>query len=85
VESSQPALQESLRREHRLLRVRLAGWILIGSWQALMLLAEFAPIDLMSRGARVAGLAIGLVGTMMIAWGYARLMRLSHERLGESH
>jgi len=76
---------EGFAREHRWVRVRLAGWILLGLWQAASLVNEFAPLMLNTRAARVLMDVSGLAGLVLVAWGFERIVAESHRRQGEMH
>ena len=75
----------SFARDHRWVRWRLVGWALIGAWQALLLASEFVELDVMSRGARIAGGFLGLVGLLLVAVGFERIVAEAHRRAGERH
>lgn len=64
--------------EHRYVDIRLLGWTLIGLWQVLSLASEFVPLDLESRAMRITGKAMGLMGLVLVAWGFERLFALKH-------
>lgn len=75
---------EWLRRlELRYVRLRLLGWVFIGAWQVLGLASEFWPIDLESDAMRITGRVLGLLGLVLVAWGFERLTKLSR-RLREA-
>jgi hypothetical protein len=76
-------LRASLARDHLWVRVRLLGWSLIGLWQAAGLLALFVPLDLDGRPVRIAAAACGLLGTVLVAAGFERIVAEGHRRLGE--
>lgn len=68
---------------HRLIRLRLVGWVFVGMWQALSLLSEFVPlVDLESRPVRIAGKVLGVVGLLLIAYGFERFAEASHRLAG---
>lgn len=76
---------ELLVRSHRLIRMRLVGWILIGAWQVLSLVSEFVPLaDLESKPWRVAGKVLGLLGLIIVAYGFERFAEVSH-RISHLH
>lgn len=66
------------RAEYRWIRMRELGWFFIGSWQVLSIVSEFVPIDLESRILRIGGKVLGLVGLILVAYGFERLMRIEH-------
>lgn len=64
--------------EYRWIRMRELGWFFIGAWQVLSIASEFVPIDLESRILRVTGKVLGLLGLILVAYGFERLMRIEH-------
>lgn len=72
--------------EQRYVRLRLGGWMLIALWQVLSLVSEFWPLPLESDVMRITGKALGLIGLVMVAVGFERLVHLAHmrERLRQS-
>ena len=73
----------SFAREHRWVRLRLLGWALIGAWQVVGLASEMLGVDLMSRPVRIAGDLLGLVGLVLVALGFERVVEAGHLRAGE--
>lgn len=74
-----------IRRAHLLIRLRLLGWILIGTWQLLSLISEFVPlVDVESKPIRVAGKVSGLLGLIIIAYGFEQFAEVSH-RIAQLH
>jgi len=75
-------LRASFERDHRWLRLRLFGWVLLGGWQALVLASDATGLAVM-RPVRLVAEALGLVGTVLIAVGFERIVREAHRRAGE--
>ena len=75
----------SFARDHRWVRLRLLGWILIGLWQVALLAGEFVDLGLMTRTARIVGGILGLVGLILVAVGFERIVGEAHRRAGEDH
>lgn len=75
----------SLERDHHWVRLRLLGWVFIGLWQAALLAGEFVDLGLMTLGARIAGGVLGLVGLVLVAVGFERIVGEAHRRAGEDH
>lgn len=78
-----PELSTSLARDHAWVRLRLLGWLMMGLWQAADLVADVVPVMLGSRPLMVARDATGLVGLVLVAWGFERIVAEGHRRLGE--
>jgi hypothetical protein len=84
--SLEPSLTlASFARDHRWVRLRLLGWIMIGLWQTLELLAEFVPLMLETPTVRIARNVTGLIGLILVAWGFERIVAEAHRRQGERH
>ncbi len=72
----------SFMRDHGWVRIRMAGWIVTGLWLATQLGFEVAGLD-MPRWVRITGLSISLVGIVMVAVGFERIVAEAHARAGE--
>jgi|GEM_PF-5078004 len=68
-----------IRAEHRLVRLRLLGWTLMGLSQ----LAALVNVGLRyaTPALDVAGRAVALVGLVIVAWGFERFVELHHRAL----
>lgn len=75
--------------KRRWIRIREFGWVLVGAWQVVSLLSEFVFVaGLESRPVRIAGKVLGLIGLVLVAYGFERIMRIDIEaatRAGITH
>lgn len=70
-----------VQAEHRLVRLRLLGWTLIGLSQA----AALANVALRyaTPGLDMLGRAVGIAGLVIVAWGFESFVELHHRALRE--
>jgi hypothetical protein len=77
-------LAASFARDHRWVRLRMIGWVLLALWPTAQLAAELFPLDLMARPVRIAAAGLALVGTGLVAVGFERIVAEAHRRAGEA-
>jgi nitric oxide reductase large subunit len=75
-------MADAFASDHHWVRIRMAGWVITGTWIAVQL--AFDLLDLaIPRWVRVAGLSVSLVGIVMVAVGFERIVAEAHRRAGE--